>query len=229
MSNFEQTGDGAVQTTVEDVLLWDRNFQSGTVLGRQGLEWMQTPGVLNSGKPLTYAFGLMVEQYRGLAVVQHGGSWAGYRAQYMRFPAQKFSVVCLCNAANANPGARARKVADVFLGALMKEADTPASGDPAPKPQASEASPPVALSTEQQREFVGAFYSEEADVTYTIFERDGRLQVRIGRWTEMPIEPIARDTFRFRFGQLIFLREAGRIGSFTVQAGRVRNIRFVKK
>lgn len=26
MSNFEQTGDGAVQTSVEDLLLWDQNF-----------------------------------------------------------------------------------------------------------------------------------------------------------------------------------------------------------
>jgi hypothetical protein len=93
-----------------------------------------------------------------------------------------------------------------------------------------EAMAPFAGGAEQQREFIGAFYSEEADVTYTIFETGGALHLRIGKWTEMPIEPLYRDAFSFRFGQLIFLRDAaGRIASFDVEAGRVRNIRFVKQ
>lgn len=312
MSGFEQTGDGAVQTTVEDFLLWDQNFTSGRVLGQQGLAWMQTPGVLNSGKKITYALGLQVHAYKGLAVVEHGGAWAGYRAHYARFPEQKFSVVCLCNAGNANPGRRAHQVAEAYLGGLMKEEAKPAGQTTHGRQDAGatewkkfagiyrnaragalarfvfeeeklqlsaggqkldmvatgpgefrvnqpettaiwrfvpdragkyridrtagdgtsmqyDAVEPFAPTAEQQREFAGAFYSEEADVTYTIFEKEGKLTLRIGKWTEMPIEPAFRDAFSMRMGQMIFERDGGgRVSSFSVQAGRVRNIRFTR-
>ena len=39
-----------------------------------------------SGKKLDYAAGLMMGTYRGLPTVRHGGSWAGYRADLLRFP-----------------------------------------------------------------------------------------------------------------------------------------------
>jgi len=115
MSNFEQTGDGAVNTTVEDLLLWDRNFYSGRVGGTEVLAEMVKPGTLNDGTVLDYASGLFVDHYRGLPTVAHGGSWAGYRAELLRFPSEHASVACLCNLARSNPSGLARKVADVYL------------------------------------------------------------------------------------------------------------------
>lgn len=115
VSNFEQTGDGAVYTTVEDLLLWDRNFYDPRVGGRALVEQMVQPGVLNSGKVLDYAFGLTVWDHRGLRVVSHGGSWAGYRAELLRVPERRFSVACLCNLASASPGRLARQVTDIWL------------------------------------------------------------------------------------------------------------------
>jgi hypothetical protein len=47
--------------------------------------------------------------------VTHGGSWAGYRAELLRFPSEHASVACLCNLARSNPSGLARKVADVYL------------------------------------------------------------------------------------------------------------------
>jgi hypothetical protein len=122
MSNFEQTGDGAVYTTVEDLLLWDRNFYDPRVGGRELVERMAQPGVLNSGKALGYAFGLSVGDYRGLRAVSHGGSWAGYRAELLRLPERRFSVACLCNVASASPGRLARRVADIWLDGQFPEA-----------------------------------------------------------------------------------------------------------
>jgi len=115
MSNFEQTGDGAVNTTVEDLLLWDRNFYSGRVGGTEVLAEMVKPGRLNDGTVLDYASGLFVDHYRALPTVAHGGSWAGYRAELLRFPSEHASVACLCNLAGSNPSGLARKVADVYL------------------------------------------------------------------------------------------------------------------
>jgi hypothetical protein len=115
MSNFEQIGDGGVQTTVEDLLLWDRNFYAAIVGDAGLLERAQVVGRLNGGRVLDYAAGLTIGEYRGLRTVRHGGAWAGYRAELLRFPDQKTSVACLCNLGSTNPSRFANQVADVVL------------------------------------------------------------------------------------------------------------------
>ena len=57
VSYFEQTGDGAVHTTVGDLLKWDENFYTAQVGGKPFLVELQTPGTLNNGKTLDYAKG----------------------------------------------------------------------------------------------------------------------------------------------------------------------------
>src|SRR5712671_3053912 len=80
VSYFEQTGDGAVHTSVEDLLKWDENFYSPRVGGKEFLAEIQERGKLNDGKVLEYAKGLFLQDYRGLHTVSHGGAWGGYRA-----------------------------------------------------------------------------------------------------------------------------------------------------
>src|SRR6266446_485421 len=124
VSYFEQTGDGAVHTSVEDLLKWDENFYSARVGGKEFLGEIQEPGKLNNGKVLDYAKGLRLHDYRGLQTVSHGGAWGGYRAELLRFPEQHFSIACLCNVGNAGPTNRAHRVADVYLAGLMKPKET---------------------------------------------------------------------------------------------------------
>ena len=133
MSNFEQTGDGAVQTSIEDLLLWDQNFYEPKVGGKSFLEQMQTVGTLNNGEKLDYATGLIIGEYKGLRRVSHSGSWAGYRAELARFPEQKFSLACLCNLGSTNPSALAMKVADVYLEDQIKAAEAKRTKDLASK------------------------------------------------------------------------------------------------
>ena len=76
---------------------------------------MQTRGVLNNGKQISYALGLELSTYRGLPIVEHGGALFGYRTEILRFPEHRFTVVCLCNLSDSDPGNLSRKVADVYL------------------------------------------------------------------------------------------------------------------
>ena len=119
-SNWEQTGDGAVQTSVEDLARWDANFDAPVVGGRALVDSLQQPGHLVDGTPITYAYGLSVDRYRGLRRVHHGGAWAGYRAMSMRFPEQRTAVYLTCNAANSNTMALAESVATAVLAPTMK-------------------------------------------------------------------------------------------------------------
>jgi hypothetical protein len=47
--------------------------------------------------------------------VGHDGALFGYRTGILRFPEQRFTVVCLCNLSSSDPSALARAVADVYL------------------------------------------------------------------------------------------------------------------
>ncbi len=189
MGDWEQTGDGAVQTTVEDLQLWDQNFYEPRVGDRQLLDAMQTVGVLNSGKKLQYASALWLENYRGLPTVSHGGAWVGYRAQLLRFPEQRFSVACLCNLEQANPTRLAHQVADVYLGALMK-ADAP---KPEPK-KAAAARPAVVPAAELQR-LAGAYQDAESGRILVLAVRDGKLAGTLGR-RSVTLLPSAAGRFR---------------------------------
>ncbi|MEO6597550.1 MAG: serine hydrolase domain-containing protein [Planctomycetota bacterium] len=114
-SGWQQTGDGAVLTTVGDLLKWSRNFTTGTVGGDKLLAAMSQPGSLDDGTAIEYGMGLMFLDARPPRLVAHGGAWAGYRAECMRVPTADLTVVCLCNRGDQNPTALAQQVVRAVL------------------------------------------------------------------------------------------------------------------
>lgn len=174
VSYFEQTGDGAVHTSVEDLLKWDENFYSGQVGGQDFLVELQERGKLNSGKVLDYAKGLFIADYRGLHSVSHGGAWGGYRAELLRFPEQHFSVACLCNRGDASPSRRARQVADIYLGAMMKPKDEKKDAERERETPEQKENP---LTVEQLQPYTGDYWSNELGVTYRLGIVDAKLKV----------------------------------------------------
>jgi hypothetical protein len=114
-TTYEVVGGGGLMSTVDDLLLWDRNFYANRLGQGTLVQELQTPGVLNNGNKISYAMGLDLGSYRGLPIVEHGGGLFGYRTELLRFPEQKFSVICLCNIATAEPENLARQVADIYL------------------------------------------------------------------------------------------------------------------
>jgi CubicO group peptidase (beta-lactamase class C family) len=124
-TNFDKVGDGGLMSSVDDLLLWDRNFYENRLGKGTLLKEMLTPGVLNDGKPITYALGLELGAYRDLPIVEHGGALFGYRTEILRFPEQRFTVLCLCNLSIADPSGLSRKVADVYLEKSLQPAVVP--------------------------------------------------------------------------------------------------------
>ena len=130
MTALDMVGDGGLFTAVDDLLLWDRNLDDNR-LGQGGpdlIQLMLTPGRLNSGQELAYAFGLVVGDHRGLKTVGHGGAFVGFRAEVIRFPEQRLSVICLANLSTFNPGRLARQVADVYLADHLAKGSVPTVG-----------------------------------------------------------------------------------------------------
>src|SRR5262249_40080212 len=92
----ETTGSGNLWATVGDLALWDRNFYDNR-LGDGLIDELLTPGKLGNGQPLTYAFGLRIDNDKGLKRVRHGGAFAGFRSEMVRFPERHLTVICLAN------------------------------------------------------------------------------------------------------------------------------------
>lgn len=147
VSRFDLVGSGGIYSTVEDLYLWDQNFNDNQLgEGRQAIiDTMQTDGKLNNGESSKYAFALVNDTYRGLKTVSHSGSLAGYRAYYTRFPNQEFSVIILSNRSDGNPTNKAYQIADLYLSDELKS-EQPLSSE---QPEPVEAPVPETLNLDQ--------------------------------------------------------------------------------
>jgi CubicO group peptidase (beta-lactamase class C family) len=226
MSTLDMVGDGGVYTTVDDLLKWDTNFYEGKVGGMALLSQMQTPAKFTSGpsagQAFGYGLGLRLNPYRAVKAVSHGGAWAGYRAELLRFPDQRFSVICLCNLATTDPTALARRVADIYLASHFRE-PVPA---PPPPPQ-PKLPPPVSIADMQRYE--GSYDSEELGVTYQIKADKQGIRFVHRNPGQAVLVPVGGGRFLNRGRELQFEEREGRIVGFRLQAGRVKNLRFVRK
>ena len=184
MSGFEQVGDGSVMTTVEELARWDRNFYEGRVGGRALLDAMHVPARLTGGRALDYASGLVVGEYRGLRTVRHGGSWAGYRAELLRFPEQRTSVAVLCNYSRSGPGRLAQRVADVILRDRLAVPAAPVAARPA----GAAAGATVAR-------YTGTFRNAATDDIRTFSARGDTLFIEYGDGDSTALRPLGGDRF----------------------------------
>jgi CubicO group peptidase (beta-lactamase class C family) len=236
ISYFEQTGDGGVMISVEDLQKWDENFYSGQIGGKELLAKIQERGILNSGKVLEYAKGLYLQQYRGLRTVRHSGSWGGYRSELLRFPEQHFSVACLCNRGDSAPTRRAEQVADIYLSKFMNPAEK--QHDEAKKTSKMEITT-IPVSARQLQDYEGKYWSDEVGATYQLGVVEGKLQVvavrdlagypRINVLQGKIFQPTAAEEFRLQKSEstLRFTRnEKQLITGFQLSDGEIKGFRF---
>jgi CubicO group peptidase (beta-lactamase class C family) len=217
-------GDLGIFTTIEDFLKWDQNFYKNKLgKGTQKLiRTMLTKGKLNNGEELSYGFGIRIDNYRGLETISHGGSAVGYQAQYMQFPGQKFSVFILSNLSTFPTGRIARQIADLYLADQFKE-------PPLQKQRQRRKIPePISLSVSQLKEYVGKYYSDELDFTYTFKVENTSLILEV-RETSHTLIPYAIDSFGWGERRLDFTRnEENKIKGFALEEGIVKNMKFTK-
>jgi CubicO group peptidase (beta-lactamase class C family) len=158
---FDNYGATSLFTTASDLAKWDENFYSKQVGGNVFIDAMLKPGLFNNGKEQNYASGLALGQYKGNNMVEHGGSDAGYRAEFLRFPDQHLAVIVLCNLANINPGDLGRKVADLFLTDLAH--------------RAPEAQPASMADTLAAKKWTGEYFHVESKARVKIALQHGQL------------------------------------------------------
>ncbi len=230
-SLMDCVGDGGVYTTVEDLAKWDANFYRNRLgAGKpEFLDEMQRVGLLDDGRPIGYASGLLIGERRGQRMVSHAGGWCGYRSELVRFPDSKLSVICLANIGTAHPTAMALRVADLYLSEGGDDADdAPAS----PTRAAPSSAPTFAMPEADWDRFVGR-YKADAGPTWTLTRYADSLSISSTSGLAFIARPIGalefESTDRPQLARLTFNADgAGKVASITQTMADTPQVRLTR-
>ena len=109
--SLNRCADGALYYSVLDLAAWDAALKAGRFLSPVSRAAWMTPVKLNDGSTYQYGFGWDINEQRGRRLIEHGGSWQGFRTQISRYVDDDLSVMVLTNLASAEPGQLAHDIA----------------------------------------------------------------------------------------------------------------------
>ncbi|HEX6171171.1 MAG TPA: serine hydrolase domain-containing protein, partial [Chitinophagaceae bacterium] len=107
-------GGSGIVTTVNDLLLWSKNFFSKDFGGEEFYQWMHRKEKFSHERD-NQAFGLYWGTYKERNYVAwDGGDW-GISSQLIRFPDQKIAIVVLSNLGDGEAYRKANAIADILI------------------------------------------------------------------------------------------------------------------
>ncbi|MCU1240885.1 MAG: beta-lactamase [Candidatus Acidoferrum typicum] len=124
-------GDGGIYSSLNDLAKWDEALAQHTLLSENGMRLALTPAQLTTGAqpqwpansdraqgtPVAYGFGWFLDPYRNYVRMWHYGDTSGFHTYIERFPADRLTIIILCNRTDLDPESLATKVADMFQSA----------------------------------------------------------------------------------------------------------------
>jgi CubicO group peptidase (beta-lactamase class C family) len=193
-------GNGGMLTTIGDWMKWNAMLDSKS-LGAPLVDALQTQGILNDGRKISYALGLDVTTYKGIKEVGHSGGTAGYQTYLARYPDKKLSVGSLCNGYPPGSDEIVHSIADEILGPFPE----PAKVETVPVPE------------DQLKKFVGMWRNDVTQNANMIAFDKGELNINGGA-----LKPVADGSYmlgvrklRFKTGTPVTAEIANPDGSFT--------------
>jgi CubicO group peptidase (beta-lactamase class C family) len=176
---------GSMFTNVLDLSRFIIAFINGGKLeGKQVLSTsviakLQAPHVSIPSDPnAKYGYGLMISNYRGVRVVEHGGSRSGYGSVIKMAPEHRFAVIVLGNRTGVALNRTAEKAMELMLPLKPKEAEKPREELP--------------MTEAEMASYAGKY--GQRDVSVEILLKDGKLFLRQGP-SELPIRKVGENRF----------------------------------
>lgn len=119
-------GDGGIYSSLTDLSKWDEALAQHTLLSEKEMQPALTPAQLTAGAqpkwpansdrpqgtPVSYGFGWFLDPYRNHARIWHYGDTLGFHTYILRFPADRLTIIVLCNRTDLDPESLALRVAD---------------------------------------------------------------------------------------------------------------------
>lgn len=202
--SYANVGATSLFTTVEDISRWAINFSTPMVGNKATIDQLNTLAVLNNGETFGGAYGQFVGEHKGHTMIQHGGSDAGYRTFFARFPDDDLAVAVFSNYGYTNPNALALQVADLYLEEKAVNAQSKARD-----------AKYIKLRTKDMAEFEGYYWNDTGMYSRRVYIKDDTLRYYRGENNESPLVPIGRNEFKMiNIGntdlKVTFLEEEGK-------------------
>jgi CubicO group peptidase (beta-lactamase class C family) len=113
-------GDGAVNSSLEDLYKWDQALYTEKLVKQLTLKEAFSTGTLNDGSETDYGFGWSIGEFCDSSFVEHGGAWVGFRTYIIRFLSERLSVIVLSNFAQLDVEDLSAQIARIYLAHKIK-------------------------------------------------------------------------------------------------------------
>lgn len=158
--SLNTTADGALYLTVHDMVKWEAALAAGKLLSKASYDEIWSPVKLNNGSTHPYGFGWMFGNVNGHRLIEHSGSWQGFKAHILRFPDKKLAIIVFANLAQANPTRIAHQIAGLV--------DPELKPKPIPDPDPAR--------TRQMKQLLEDVLAQKADMTQFTAELQAALK-----------------------------------------------------
>ncbi len=184
---------GALVSTVDDLLKWNRALHEGKVLKEASYRAMVTP--IGKAADNDYGFGIFTGTLRGEPQLQHGGGIFGFSSYLLYLPGSDTTVAVLYNADAGRPGM-------LGTGRIANVLAAHAIGKPYPETK------PIDVDVATLGQYEGVYRIDEGSAR-VVRVTDGRLTSQRTGGNAFPLVPIAVDTFLFEnsFSRVVFERD----------------------
>lgn len=165
--NRETIGPGGLISTVNDLFLWDQNYDQYKVGGEKLKKLQFDKGLLNNGDTLKYGLGVNFMDYKENEAIEHSGVDLGFKNLYLNFYKQDVSIIVLSNFENINPYQIAFQITDIVLENSLSEKS-------ANKKENLKKISPV-LKPDELSNYVGSFWEPKKGITRKTYVKNDTL------------------------------------------------------
>lgn len=204
--NLNAVGSHCVFSSGEDMGKWLLNLETRKIGGSTVIEKIFTPGVLDNGKEIDYAYGWEIDTYKGLKRFRVSGGLGGFNSTLQYFPEHKFGVVMLSNWISGwgNLSYPARQIVDIYLEAHLEKPATPSTSTSKTKE--------IKPNPDQYDQYTGDYRWSPGFVVNIYREKD-KLMLKVqGRSYELL--PLSETQFKLSVGDYRFTFQKNKQGKF---------------
>lgn len=199
-------GDGMVNSTVGDLLKWDRALYTEELINQEDKKLIfSTVNTLND-EETNYGFGWFITESENYGkIVGHSGSWAGYITFIERHITNDKTVILLQNNALPSTKLPIKKIRNILYG-------EPITGDK-----------PIELNSEDLDKYLGVYSNEDFPLKITVSKKEHVLITQATGQNELPMDAYENHIFKYEPAgiKLIFNPEEE---SFHLSQGGLRAI-----
>ncbi|MBA2650906.1 MAG: beta-lactamase family protein [Tatlockia sp.] len=107
-------GDGAIYSSLQDLLYWIRAIENETVFSEKTKKKIFTSGLDNKNQSIKYGYGWFIDYFKDTIQYYHQGEWLGFRTYIANLPEKKVWLVILSNSCGINTFSIADRILTEF-------------------------------------------------------------------------------------------------------------------